>query len=954
MQNKLKRNKVFDRKLTLSKSSSLTSGVNVHSESSCSYVEIKQERGPTAEKEDGISKEGLKIAPIFLRQNRRSSHEGQRAEDAPESGLGARNDRLLEKSPKAREVRETKGCVVNTVRGQLSSDVHRCLEEIQTLNSAFPVQTVFRALQKKATEALEENGSKEPNVEEVLWTEKYVPKHSSEVIGNAGSVTKLLSWLRQWKLRADSDERRKMEEQKGQEKAHGKNWKLTFYSCTFHPEADSSCTGSWDCGDFQGEAGSGNEGKQPLCNAMLITGPSGVGKTASVYACAQELGFKVFEVNSSSQRSGRHVLSQLREATQSHLVETSGKYPLKPAYFSNYAASSCRLKAEALPGKTGCLKNGTTTSKKRPALNTSSSGRKIKAKPATVTLAHYFKRREVADHPHFGVMKPGGRGLDGSLTNCDQTATRSKRMATSLILFEEVDVIFEDDVGFLAAIKAFMTTTRRPVILTTNGKHTTHTMDSTNKKKNLRTSCNMKLMSSSDPFFKERFDCSMEEIIFKTPSAIQRELQVFVSALHSQDCFKVALSVLKANVCSYLQLVCLAEKAQLEFEDVSSLFTLSRGDVRRCLLQLQLWVCNLEAPEGESSDTQPPSHPTTCSALMLGFSNGTLTLSSLSMILLQYGSWSETETGLRRSLNLLAVSWRRDVPLLYSNLELLLTSSFMDKGTPSQHLNRIPHSRPQSEPQSTITDSPVQRLSRKVCVKYRKPVGSGHQLSRKKSIPTSSSDLSSREETYRSDDGVTDCLDALKDFYDVMSYIDASLSGSRTLVSGSCVPETFVWTGAAIKDGLVDEVNEEDPTSTIQDNILDMKATVEGLGCRLSWQRMYELWTVSHRGTLELKHTSYASCKRQRLSFTFQPLCSTREAKRRFRLSRMLQSSEPYSLRGDRRAVSVDYLPFLRSIWRFFNARKQKGELARCLMDLNDTHFSLSKSAMELLEEDFP
>ncbi|KAM9770524.1 ATPase family AAA domain-containing protein 5b [Menidia menidia] len=685
-----------------------------------------------------------------------------------------------------------------------------------------------------------------------------------------------------------------MEEQKGQEKAHG----------------------SWDCGDFQGEAGSGNEGKQPLCNAMLITGPSGVGKTASVYACAQELGFKVFEVNSSSQRSGRHVLSQLREATQSHLVETSGKYPLKPAYFSNYAASSCRLKAEALPGKTGCLKNGTTTSKKRPALNTSSSGRKIKAKPATVTLAHYFKRREVADHPHFGVMKPGGRGLDGSLTNCDQTATRSKRMATSLILFEEVDVIFEDDVGFLAAIKAFMTTTRRPVILTTN-----------------------------DPFFKERFDCSMEEIIFKTPSA--------------------------ANVCSYLQLVCLAEKAQLEFEDVSSLFTLSRGDVRRCLLQLQLWVCSgrglasqiewsptesacpqyLEAPEGESSDTQPPSHPTTCSALMLGFSNGTL---SHLLEFLKYGSWSETETGLRRSLNLLAVSWRRDVPLLYSNLELLLTSSFMDKGTPSQHLNRIPHSRPQSEPQSTITDSPVQRLSRKVCVKYRKPVGSGHQLSRKKSIPTSSSDLSSREETYRSDDGVTDCLDALKDFYDVMSYIDASLSGSRTLVSGSCVPETFVWTGAAIKDGLVDEVNEEDPTSTIQDNILDMKATVEGLGCRLSWQRMYELWTVSHRGTLELKHTSYASCKRQRLSFTFQPLCSTREAKRRFRLSRMLQSSEPYSLRGDRRAVSVDYLPFLRSIWRFFNARKQKGELARCLMDLNDTHFSLSKSAMELLEEDFP
>lgn len=36
----------------------------------------------------------------------------------------------------------------------------------------------------------------------------------------------------------------------------------------------------------------------------------------------------------------------------------------------------------------------------------------------------------------------------------------------------QVDVIFDDDVGFLAAIKTFMTTTKRPVILTTSGKCT--------------------------------------------------------------------------------------------------------------------------------------------------------------------------------------------------------------------------------------------------------------------------------------------------------------------------------------------------------------------------------------------------------------------------------------------------------------------------------------------------
>lgn len=46
----------------------------------------------------------------------------------------------------------------------------------------------------------------------------------------------------------------------------------------------------------------------------------------------------------------------------------------------------------------------------------------------------------------------------------------------------------------------------------------------------------------------------------------------------------------KANVCSYLQLVALAENVWLELDDVGSLLALSRGDIRRCLLQLQLWA----------------------------------------------------------------------------------------------------------------------------------------------------------------------------------------------------------------------------------------------------------------------------------------------------------------------------------------------------------------------------
>lgn len=55
-----------------------------------------------------------------------------------------------------------------------------------------------------------------------------------------------------------------------------------MFVCFLCPDSD------WDCGEDDSQ-----DGEDMLCNTMLITGPTGVGKTAAVYACAQELGFKV-------------------------------------------------------------------------------------------------------------------------------------------------------------------------------------------------------------------------------------------------------------------------------------------------------------------------------------------------------------------------------------------------------------------------------------------------------------------------------------------------------------------------------------------------------------------------------------------------------------------------------------------------------------------------------------
>lgn len=62
--------------------------------------------------------------------------------------------------------------------------------------------------------------------------------------------------------------------------------------------------------------------------------------------------FKVFEVNASSQRSGRLILSQLKEATQSHQVDSQGVNAHKPTYFNSYGTSN----------STGTLRPGSSPS----------------------------------------------------------------------------------------------------------------------------------------------------------------------------------------------------------------------------------------------------------------------------------------------------------------------------------------------------------------------------------------------------------------------------------------------------------------------------------------------------------------------------------------------------------------------------------------------------------------
>lgn len=261
-------------------------------------------------------------------------------------------------------------------------------------------------------------------------------------------------------------------------------------------------------------------------------------------------------------------------------------------------------------------------------------------------------------------------------------------------------------------------------------------------------------------------------------------------------------------------------------------------------------------------------------------------------------------------LRLLAESWRGGVPLLYSNLELLLpieakgTCGLQKELAPSDidlHITQLDGY--VSGKASATNSKSVRHISR---LSRRRNIS---RLSRRKYIATmfdTSCSLtqnaslspkrahlrvpSLRDKTEENPAKVvTNCLDALSDFFDLMSCLDSTMpAAAAPLGSGSCRPEAFLWTGAEIKDGLLDVMSEEGEVDRIwsQERLLDIQAAVEGLGCHRCCWRMSEAWTEAQNyrqelgdarwGRLVERLTLPVSSKKQSLSFSLQPLCAPR------------------------------------------------------------------------------
>ena len=161
-------------------------------------------------------------------------------------------------------------------------------------------------------------------------------------------------------------------------------------------------------------------------NAVVISGPHGCGKTAAVYAVAQELGFEVFEINSGTRRNGKDLLDKVGDMTRNHLVHQAQEADDFNKVMSEPDSS---VEQEINAGKQSTMK----------------------------AFLQPPKKKKGRSHPS---------KLQKSINQMPDATKGHHQQKQSLILLEEVDVLFEEDKPFWTTALTLISQSKRPIIMT--------------------------------------------------------------------------------------------------------------------------------------------------------------------------------------------------------------------------------------------------------------------------------------------------------------------------------------------------------------------------------------------------------------------------------------------------------------------------------------------------------
>lgn len=281
-----------------------------------------------------------------------------------------------------------------------------------------------------------------------LWCHKYSPTKAEDVLQVGREARMLRDWLRHHKISAVDSGKQPREGVRSKAKREKKRKKrkdddgLDGFIVSSGEEASEmdALSGSDDelAGDvtvsapkslirsgdlvFHGQHG-GDKGR--LANAILLSGPPGCGKTASVYAIAKELDFEVFEINPGTRRSARDMLERVGDMTQNHLV-----------HLLNDNDDSLPKPKDQVPVADGKQNKLMSFFKGQPSKTKdtkSVKGNKEKSSPAP-----------------------------------ESECKRGREQKQSLILLEEADVLFEEDRQFWTGVMTLISQSKRPIIITCN------------------------------------------------------------------------------------------------------------------------------------------------------------------------------------------------------------------------------------------------------------------------------------------------------------------------------------------------------------------------------------------------------------------------------------------------------------------------------------------------------
>ncbi|KAI1747895.1 hypothetical protein F4782DRAFT_519286 [Xylaria castorea] len=325
----------------------------------------------------------------------------------------------------------------------------RVLQELRTLTNRGAVMkthpAIIHAYDSIATTLSAFDAS---TCESVAWAQKYAPTSARCVLQNGREAELLRDWLQSLKVQAvdtgasDSAPRTKSTSAPRKKRRHKK---LEGFVVSSDEEANDmdeidDDEPQWPAHGSRGGiektvvrsgdvADRGGRLSSRLTNAVLLSGPHGCGKTATIYAIAKELDFEIFEINAGARRSGKDILEKVGDMTRNHLVNHQQKYE------PSDSAADEEVAKDLKSGKQGMM-----TSFFRP-------------KPAQPTK----DAQVIIQTPETPSSAPQEKKI-----NRDQKQ--------SLILLEEVDILYEEDKQFWATVISMIAQSKRPFIMTCNNE----------------------------------------------------------------------------------------------------------------------------------------------------------------------------------------------------------------------------------------------------------------------------------------------------------------------------------------------------------------------------------------------------------------------------------------------------------------------------------------------------